>query len=59
MTISKGDGSMQRLIDNDQCPKCKTVMSRKAIGKTLGDDQKDVYRCHICKLIIEGYKKDN
>jgi len=58
VTISKGDGSMQRLIDNDQCPKCRTAISRKAIGKTLGNDQKDVYQCHICKLIIEGYKKD-
>lgn len=59
MTISEGDGSMQRLIDNDQCPKCRTVMKRKAIGKTLGDAEKDVYQCHICKLIIEGDKKDN
>ena len=42
--ILEGDGSMQRLIDNDQCPKCRTVMNRKAIGNTLGDDQKDVYK---------------
>jgi len=54
VTISKGDGSMQRLIDNDQCPKCKVTMT---LYKQVKGDLKG-YQCRICKLIIEGDKKD-
>jgi len=55
--ISEGDGKMQRLLDNNQCPKCQTVMQRQAIGRTLSDEPESVYQCKICKLIVTDSKK--
>jgi len=52
--ISQGDGKMQRLLDNNQCPKCQTVIDRQAIGKTLSDEPEKVYQCRVCKLILAG-----
>lgn len=52
--ISQGDGKMQRLLDNNQCPKCQTVIDRQAIGKTLADKPEQVYQCKVCKLILAG-----
>lgn len=52
--ISEGDGKMQRLLDNNQCPKCQTVMQRQAIGRTLADEPEKVYQCKVCKLIVVG-----
>ena len=52
--ISQGDGKMQRLLDNNQCPKCQTVMHKQAIGKTLSDEPESVYQCKVCKLIVVG-----
>ena len=52
--ISEGDGKMQRLLDNNQCPKCQTVMQRRAIGRTLSDEPESVYQCKVCKLIVVG-----
>ena len=50
--ILQGDGKMQRLLDNNQCPKCQTVIDRQAIGKTLSDEPESVYQCKVCKLIV-------
>lgn len=52
--ISEGDGKMQRLLDNNQCPKCQTVIDRQAVGKTLADEPEQVYQCKVCKLIVVG-----
>lgn len=52
--ISEGDGKMQRLLDNNQCPKCQTVMQKQAIGRTLSDEPESVYQCKVCKLIVVG-----
>ena len=48
---------MQRLLDNNQCPKCQTVMQKQAIGRTLADEPEQVYQCKICKLIVTDSKK--
>ena len=55
--ISEGDGKMQRLLDNNQCPKCQTVMHKQAIGKTLSDEPESVYQCKVCKLIVTDSRK--
>ena len=55
--ISEGDGKMQRLLDNNQCPKCQTVMHKQAIGKTLSDEPEKVYQCKVCKLIVTDSRK--
>lgn len=55
--ISQGDGKMQRLLDNNQCPKCQTVMHKQAIGKTLSDEPESVYQCKVCKLIVTDSRK--
>lgn len=52
--ISEGDGKMQRLLDNNQCPKCQTVMQRQAIGRTLAGEPEQVYQCKVCKLTVVG-----
>ena len=54
--ISQGDGKMQRLLDNNQCPKCQTVMHKQAIGRTLADEPESVYQCKVCKLIVTERK---
>jgi len=56
--ISQGDGKMQRLLDNNQCPKCQTVIDRQAIGKTLGDKPEQVYQCKVCKLILTEFSDE-
>ena len=55
--ILQGDGKMQRLLDNNQCPKCQTVMHKQAIGKTLSDEPEQVYQCKVCKLIVTDSRK--
>lgn len=55
--ILQGDGKMQRLLDNNQCPKCQTVMHKQAIGKTLSDEPESVYQCKVCKLIVTDSRK--
>jgi len=55
--ISQGDGKMQRLLDNNQCPKCQTVTHKQAIGKTLSDEPESVYQCKVCKLIVTDSRK--
>ena len=56
--ISQGDGKMKRLLDNNQCPKCHTVIDRQAIGKTLGDKPEQVYQCKVCKLILTEFSDE-
>ena len=55
--ILHGDGKMQRLLDNNQCPKCQTVMHKQAIDKTLSDEPEQVYQCKVCKLIVTDSRK--
>ena len=47
---------MQRLLDNNQCPKCQTVIHKQAIGRTLSDEPESVYQCKVCKLIVTERK---
>jgi len=56
--ISQGDGKMQRLLDNNQCPKCQTVIDRQAVGKTLADEPEKVYQCKVCKLILTEFSDE-
>ena len=44
MSISKGDGSMQQLIDNNQCPRCQTTMPPVDVHGHL--------QCSVCHLVI-------
>ena len=49
MTYSEGDGSFQRRLDNNQCPKCLITL------KDVGGYRK----CDACNLIINGGKSDS
>jgi len=45
--ITPGDGSWQRMLDQDRCPKCRSLMTK------LVNEQKMVRReCLVCNLTI-------
>jgi hypothetical protein len=49
MTYSEGDGSFQKRLDNNQCPKCLCKLV----------DAGGYRKCDICNLIIHGEKSDS
>ncbi len=52
--IQAGDGSWQRMLDQDRCPKCRSLMTK------LVNEQKMVRReCLVCNLTINEMDKDN
>jgi len=52
--IQAGDGSWQRMLDQDRCPKCKSLMTK------LVNDKMMVRReCLVCNLTISEMDKDN
>ena len=44
MTISKGDGSMARLIKDGLCPRCHTAAPPVEVHGH--------YQCSVCKMVI-------
>ena len=45
--IAAGDGSWQRMLDQDRCPKCRSLMTK------LVNEQMMVKReCLVCNLTI-------
>ena len=52
--IQAGDGSWQRMLDQDRCPKCKSLMTK------LVNDKMMVRReCLVCNLTISEMDKNN
>ena len=49
MTYSEGDGSFQRRLDNNQCPRCLCTLK----------DANGYRKCDICNLIIYGEYNDS
>jgi len=53
--IEEGDGSWQRLLEQDRCPKCKSLMT-----KLMDGDVRVRRECLVCNLIInEGIGDKN
>ena len=51
MTISKGDGSMGRLIKDGLCPRCHTAAPPVEVERG--------HKCSVCDLVIsQGEKND-
>ena len=42
--IEYGDGSFQKAIDNNQCPRCKTEI----------DYSMEIVTCNVCDLTMAG-----
>ena len=52
--VQAGDGSWQRMLDQDRCPKCRSLMTK------LVNDKMMVRReCLVCNLTISEMDKDN
>ena len=52
--IQAGDGSWQRMLEQDRCPKCRSLMTK------LVNDKMMVRReCLVCNLTISEMDKDN
>ena len=51
--IDEGDGSFERLLRNNQCPRC-----RSAIVLLRDDVHKREYACSVCNLKIIDVKGD-
>jgi Zn ribbon nucleic-acid-binding protein len=52
--IQAGDGSWQRMLDQDRCPKCRSLMTK------LVNEQMMVRReCLVCNLTISEMDKNN
>ncbi len=52
--IQAGDGSWKRMLDQDRCPKCRSLMTK------LVNDKMMVRReCLVCNLTISEMDKDN
>jgi len=52
--IYEGDGSFERKLNNQQCPRC-----RSAIVLRRDDAQKREYDCSVCNLKIIDVKRDD
>ncbi len=53
--IEEGDGSWQRLLEQDRCPKCKSLMTKLMDGDVMVRRE-----CLVCNLIInEGIGDKN
>ena len=51
--IDEGDGSFERKLKNNQCPRCRSAI------KLLRDDvHKREYECSVCNLKIIDVKGD-
>ena len=45
--ITQGDGSWQRMLDQDRCPKCRSLMT-----KLVNDKMMVKRECLVCNLTI-------
>ena len=52
--ITQGDGSWKRMLDQDRCPKCRSLMTK------LGNERMVVKReCLVCNLTMNERDSDN
>ena len=52
--IQAGDGSWQRMLDQDRCPKCRSLMTK------LVNEQMMVRReCLVCNLTINEARDED
>ncbi len=52
--IERGDGSMQRRLDDGRCPSCST-----ALDFVAGDDDRTQYACPVCRLRISYFEESD
>ena len=52
--IQAGDGSWQRMLDQDRCPKCRSLMTKRVNDKMMVKRE-----CLVCNLTISEMDKDN
>jgi Zn ribbon nucleic-acid-binding protein len=52
--IQAGDGSWQRMLDQDRCPKCRSLMT-----KLVNEQMITKRECLVCNLTINEMSRDN
>lgn len=52
--IQAGDGSWQRMLDQDICPKCKSLMTKLVSDKVLVKRE-----CLVCNLTVNEMSRDH
>ena len=52
--ILAGDGSGQRMLDQDRCPKCRSLMTKLVSDKVVVKRE-----CLVCNLTINEMDRDN
>ena len=52
--ITQGDGSWQRMLEQDRCPKCKSLMTKRVNDKMMVKRE-----CLVCNLTISEMDRDN
>ena len=52
--IQAGDGSWQRMLDQDRCPKCKSLMTKLVSDKVVIKRE-----CLVCNLTVNEMDSEN
>ena len=52
--IQAGDGSWQRMLDQDRCPKCRSLITKLVSDKVVVKRQ-----CFVCNLTVNEMDRDN
>ena len=52
--IQAGDGSWQRMLDQDRCPKCRSLMTKLVSDKVVVKRQ-----CLVYNLTVNEMDRDN
>ena len=52
--IQAGDGSWQRMLEQDRCPKCRSLMTKRVNDKMMVKRE-----CLVCNLTISEMDRDN
>ena len=52
--IQAGDGSWQRMLDQDRCPKCKSLMTKLVSDKVVVKRE-----CLVCNLTVNEMSSEN
>jgi uncharacterized protein (DUF983 family) len=52
--IAAGDGSWQRLLDQDRCPKCRSLMTKLVSSGVMVKRE-----CLVCNLTVNEMSRDD
>jgi hypothetical protein len=52
--IQAGDGSWQRMLDQDRCPKCRSLMTKLVSDKVVIKRE-----CLVCNLTVNEMSSEN